>query len=71
MVSDISGRSYLTLWKQGGTSWVTAETNYWLVEGVYGRGLDTTATLHDHHCTDSDCKWHRPHKMAAFVSETL
>ena len=49
--------------------WLTAETaDSLLVELVCGRDLDTRAPLHEHFCTDSDCKWRRHHKMAAFVS---
>ena len=39
--------------KWGDTSWLTAETDSWLVECVYQRELNTVFQFPDHYCTDS------------------
>ena len=38
---------YLMQWKGGETSWLTAETDSWLVEAVYWRNLDVAARHHN------------------------
>ena len=50
--------TYLMLKNKAKSSWLTAETDSWLVVCVYGPELDTTTQLHDH-------EWRHHHKMAA------